>query len=205
MTETSHLTEERIYHLAFDHVAARPEEERHLAQCSDCAGLLAELAVLADEFEIGRAAEPAAYTLAGYYALADQIQQQPSGLGEMMRRVVAALTWDSRSTPALQGVRSAGSASYRLLYGAETAEIEVMVEHRDATWRLEGDLIPLGPDAAAGPVLVQLQRRGAAWPVAEVESDDGRFRFENVAAGAYELVMTPTQGATILVGSLEIP
>lgn len=205
----THLTEERLTALAFEPIAPTPAEAAHLETCQACARAYADLTLLASEFGVAARSRPSTNAMQRYYDLFEQVQQQPRSLGALWRELVAALVWDSRQQPALQGVRSVAVTEYRLLYSADSLELELMVDVEGLHRHIEGDLI--APDGVTGavvaPALVELARQdqdGCASLSLETETADGRFRFQNAPPGRYRLTVTTRAGQVIIVEPMEI-
>jgi hypothetical protein len=158
--------------------------------------------LLAGEFRIARRSAPSPVALQRYASLFDAVQRQPTPLQQMWRTLRATLAWDSRQQPALQGVRSGAAASYRLLYTAPSAEIELLVEPSQGGHQLDGEVA--AENAAATPALVQLVGGNGALLYETETTDSGRFRLAAVAAGAYTLTVTFAAGDVLTVPALEI-
>ena len=199
----THIPSETLLAMVFDnHIDA--EQLAHLSVCAECRRQMEELKELHLDLEIARRSQPAAAALDRYQAMFSHVQTTPSPLLRAAQRLRALLTWDSRSQPALQGVRSGGAHTYRQLYVAEDAEIELMVERAGEVRRVEGDLIRNDPSHANSPTLIELLD-AAGETVHAVETDDeGLFRFDNVAPGIYTALFTHPQAATIEVPALEV-
>ncbi len=201
-----HLTDERLTALAFESIDPTSAEAAHLDACPDCAQTYAELALLAAEFNVAARSQPAADAVQRYYTLFDHVQQQSHGLKALWRDLMAALVWDSRQQPTLQGVRSVAATEYRLLYSAGPLELELMVELEGAHRHIEGDLIAAAEETVT-PALVELMslsQDDGAPSLFETETANGRFRFQNVAPGRYRLTATTLPGQVVVVEPLEI-
>jgi len=195
-----HLTEDQLYALAFDDAASA--DATHLASCTTCQQTLADLRVFAGELAVARRSQPSAAAMQRYASLFDAVQRQPNPLQQMWRTLRATLAWDSRQQLALQGVRSGAAASYRLLYTAPSAEIELLVEPSQGGHQLDGEVA--AEDVAATPALVQLVGGNGALLYETETTDTGRFRLAAVAAGAYTLTVTFAAGDVLTVPALEI-
>jgi len=212
----SHLTDERMTTLAFDLAEPTDHEVAHLQTCAACHRTYDELLALAGELTVAARSQPDAEAMQRYYQLADQVQVQAGGLKTLLREVMAALTWDSRQQVAMQGVRSVAATEYRLLYSADVAEVELMVEIDGARRHIEGELIPLVGGELA-PALLQLQRLDDPSPTlpgvgieTETETGEGgRFRFQDLQPGRYRLnvatsIMPTVTDIEIAIDGLDI-
>lgn len=199
---TAHIPSERLYALVLDH-EADAAEAAHLSICASCRQQVEELKQLLFDLEIARLSQPTPAAIDRYQAMFNSVQTQPSPLQRFVQQLRARLTWDSRTHPALQGVRNAAAHAYRQLYVATDAEIELMVERMGELRRVEGDLIDIGQDDAPAAALVELLDANGDI-VHMVNTDDGLFHLENVAPGTYTIVITRPNGATIEVPALEV-
>ncbi|GIV70801.1 MAG: hypothetical protein ACFLMY_10595 [Candidatus Brachytrichaceae bacterium NZ_4S206] len=196
---SEHIALDDLYALAFDG-ATSPEAVQHLAACAHCRQELATLRGLASELEIARRSAPDSATLDAYRALFKHVQAQPSPLQRVLERIRAALTWDSRLQPTLQGVRGFEQNSYRQVYWAGDIEIELMVERTGRLRRVEGEV--LSEPMESSPTLLELLDLGGA-VLHAVEFED-RFHLEQVAPGPYRAVITRPDGAIVEIDPLEI-
>ena len=206
----THMDEMRLVAFALDGETLTPAEAVHVEGCAICRGQIAQLRTLGAELALARRSQPSAAALARYAALFDaQPQGVQSWLGAARDWLAAQLAFDSRGQGVTAGVRSAATASYRLLYAADDVEIEMMVERSNGTRRLVGEVLRVGDEAAAddlGRSLVQLLplTDGAAAET-EAESDDqGRFHLVGVTPGRYSMVVMTADGRTVTVEALEL-
>jgi hypothetical protein len=110
-------------------------------------------------------------------------------LGQLARRIVAVLQFDSAQSPLAYGVRGAGQADGRtgirqFLYGAEDRAVDVRIEADGPRWRVRGQL--LSDDAESGGSAV-LRNENAA--VEAPLSSLCEFNLPPVPAGLYELIV----------------
>jgi hypothetical protein len=106
----------------------------------------------------------------------------------MVRRIAAALTFDSWAVPALAyGMRSLRAPTRHLLYSAMGRDIDLRVSPSREGFAMEGQI--LGPDEAG---TVELVMRGADAPAARVAQLDalGEFRLDDVPSGTYVLTLS---------------
>lgn len=201
-----HIAEDLLYVYVFDGYTLTAVEAAHLADCAECQSQLATLCSLRDELQLAQQSTPSAQTLTRYYSLFVQVQKQPSVLTRVMQRLRAQLSWDSRQQPALQGVRTVAVSQYRQLYAVDQIEVELLVASQQRhLFTIEGDLLTQPGQTNVAPLFVQLQGVDEQQPTYEVESDaEGRFHLANIAAGHYQLVITPREGALIEITDLEI-
>jgi anti-sigma factor RsiW len=201
---TTHIPSERLHALVFDN-QIDAATAAHLADCPACRQQVEVLRNLRLDLEIARRSTPAPDHLDAYRAMFANVQTQPSPLQRLSQQIRALLTWDSRTQPALMGVRSGNLQSYRQLYVADDAEIELLVERVGELRNVKGDVIDGAPDAALpSSLLVELLDPNGE-VVHVVEADAGElFHFDNVAPGLYNAVITRSNAAMIELVGLEI-
>lgn len=200
---TAHIPSERLQALVFDN-QIDAAETNHLSVCATCRQQVEDWKQLLLDLEVARRSEPSLAAIHRYQAIFSHVQSPPSPLQRLMQQIRALLTWDSRTQPALQGIRGGSAHTYRQLYVAADAEIELMVERMGELRAIEGDLIDIGQDSAPTFALVELlDANGEATHIVET-SASGLFRLENVAPGAYTIMITRQNAAPIEVPALEI-
>ena len=122
-------------------------------------------------------------------------QQEPN----LLRRLLAALTFDSAAQLGVAGARSAQLASARqLIYASELAEIVLNIGQPDAQGNVSilGQILPI-PDVEPADFMVQLFKNGSA--VQETQSDElGEFSFGSLQPDAYSVMLTYEQTAILL-------
>lgn len=125
------------------------------------------------------------------------VDRRPARLRD---RIKAMLDVDTGVTPALAGLRGAGTDTGRqLLFTSDAADVAINVRDAKVPAVLDGQVLPADGDDA---VYVELLLDGEV--VAEVAADDtGSFLVEGVPAGAYTLVIT-VGDREIEVGPVEV-
>lgn len=125
------------------------------------------------------------------------VDRRPARLRD---RIKALLDVDTGLTPALAGLRGAGTDTGRqLLFTSDVADIAINVRDANVPAVLDGQVLPAEGDDA---VYVELLLDGEV--VAEVAADDtGSFLVEGVPAGAYTLVVS-VGDREIEVGPVEV-
>lgn len=110
---------------------------------------------------------------------------RPAGTPSLLRRIAAALAFDSWAQPAaLAGVRAPRSATRHLLFSAEGRDIDLRIAPAGDAFTLAGQV--LGPDEA-GEIELAASSGGAARR--EPLDALGEFRIEGVAPGEYRLAL----------------
>lgn len=132
---------------------------------------------------------PAATPLA---AVADSLAALAQGVA---RRISAALTFDSWSTPALaSGMRSAQTSTRHLLYSAQGRDIDLRIAPSADNFSLAGQI--LGPDEV-GTVELSHQQDGSREAFVTALDALGEFRIDGIRRGTY--VMTLRMGGDEIV------
>lgn len=200
-----HINEENFYDWLFGGIAPSAAEEQHLAGCAVCQAQWAAVQTLGQELQIAQASNPSVAALTRYFQFYDQVEQALS-LGQRFTAFITAhLQWDGRRQPAWQGVRNSQVASYRLLYGAKQAEIELLVAPREGRFHIDGEVVPLTEPTTLLPARCELQDMVSAETVNMTECQaSGRFHLSNVPTGRYRLCFVPTSGPTIVIDELEL-
>lgn len=199
----NHLSDERLFQHLFDSANLNADEVAHLSTCASCAEMMQSLTALGHELTVARLSVPQQKSLDVYYQLFDQVQTAPSFLVRSVQWIKAQLQWDSRQQPALQGVRGASSPTYRLLYSSDVADVELLVEARNGSRWIEGEIIPLVDGTLQFPALLQFSNQPDNQLVYEVESDhNGRFRVESLQPGSYSFSLLPRQGSQLQIDTL---
>jgi hypothetical protein len=216
----AHLTDDQLYNYVFEHAPLAPEASEHLTLCHECQAKQEQFETLANELLIARLSEPGQEELNRYYEFFQEVQTEKasSWFSEMLESIKLALQSDSRQQMATLGLRQSSTVSYRLLYSASQADVELLVEPLGRTRRVEGDILPLDPGTIVAPILVQLQPQtgtlfstliadssGVGKQEYIVASDQvGRFQIEGVMPGIYDLLLTPVKGPLMTIEGLEI-
>src|SRR6266404_4828860 len=106
--------------------AEKPAVEQHLSVCGECAGLRQELQSLVSHLQQDSAYEPPADVLQWGVVLFQPVMQ-PGSEGKV-RRIIAALVFDTFEEPALAGVRRVGVLFRQLLFRAGDVDVDVKID-----------------------------------------------------------------------------
>ena len=123
----------------------------------------------------------------------------------LLKRLVATLTFDSGLQPAL-GLRTAGTPELqrKCTYSTDAADITISVRLRphDGLVDIQGRIFPVN---STSPGAFGLQLLDGPSEVATTDANDlGRFTFEAVPPGAYE-VLASSERVEIRIPHLELP
>jgi hypothetical protein len=211
--QREHLQEARVIEHIYDAAPLTAAEQEHLAACIPCQRLLVQLLQLQAEFKITRLSSVTPEAEARYATLFAQSRAEVHNqnrsankmLGNLSQWLTALPLWDSRSQALAAGVRGANNSSYRLLFGVDATEIELMVEAQNGLRRVMGEVILADEDELGGRCLIQLNAIQSSTLALETESDaNGRFALEHVPPGVYSLNITPLHNSIVAIDTLEL-
>jgi len=107
--------------------------EAHLVDCEECAELRQEFQVLTMQLREDSAFEPPAELVQwGIDLFQPVMQPEKSGL----RKIIAALVFDTFDQPMLAGVRRVGAPPRQLLFRAGDVDVDVKIESMEANDRI---------------------------------------------------------------------
>lgn len=194
---SQHIPFETLADLAEGRAQAAGREAEHLSSCQNCSSQLTSLAetvrlMRADDAEAAPQSA-VAYAINLFRQRAARTVPEPSRL----RRVLAALSFDSAGLTPAFGLRSGATAARQLLYSAGENDLDVRVAATpEGAFVLSGQL--LGPCGAGRVELV------GADDSAEAPLDERcEFVLPPVAAGTYTLRVS-LAGAALEVPELEL-
>lgn len=181
----------RSQHIPFKTLAAMAEEglageERaaahsHVAGCSRCASQLERLTKTVDLMLTDTAEDAPPHVIAravNLFRLRPSAELQPS----LVRRVLAALSFDSLQLSPAYGVRSGATAAARqLLYSAGENDLDLRVATKDDSWVVSGQV--LGGGCSGGEVLLQ----GSSGNAIATLNELCEFALPPVPSGSYTL------------------
>ena len=207
-----HLSEQRLIEELWDGAALTPFEGEHLALCSECQRMRATLLLMHQEFAIARVSDVSAAAESRLFSLfAETPSSQGQGnsllalLGNLAEWVNALPLWDSRQQAGAVGIRNANQSSYRLLFGANETEVELMVEPHNGVLRVVGEVMGVQAEGRNGQALVELMTSLDAKGALETESDEtGRFSLDHVLPGRYVMTITPRYSQVVVIEPLEL-
>lgn len=205
-----HVQERRMIEYVWDGAALTPAESDHLSLCAGCRQQLAMLRLMRDELEVAHLSEMSPEQEGRLIAMLAQTQQDAPEEKPFRNRLTsltewarALLLWDSRQQGGVVGVRNLTMNSYRLLFGANETEVELMVEAQDGLRRVIGEVIMA--EGQNGLALIELMTSADAKKALETESDEnGRFALEQVPPGTYVMTITPRYSSMVIIEPLEL-
>jgi hypothetical protein len=196
-TSTQHIPFAKLADMAEDQLL-RDElasSTAHVSACSSCAGKLDRLQQLirlmrTDDAE-GAPRDVIAHAL--------NIFRQRAGMSEpsMLRRIVAALSFDSLKAAPAFGVRSGQATSRQLLFEAEGHDLDLRFLPQGEEWVVAGQV--LGSGCAGGHVELLGETGSAATEL----NDLCEFKLSAVPSGSYRLRLR-LEGVEVEVPQLEL-
>ena len=159
------------------HSTATPEWREHLLTCSECSRQLESIrkTVVLMRSDIDEDAPPELIARVKNYPRRVLTRQAA------LRRIIAALTFDSLTNAPAFGLRSQATAGRQLIYSSETADIDVHISAENDQWQIAGQV--LGADCASGDVDLD----GDSFSVSARVNELCEFSFGSVPDGAYTI------------------
>jgi hypothetical protein len=172
--------------------------EAHLVQCSDCSELKQELKQFILRVEEDATYEPPAHLVKWGFSLFQPLLQPKESVGGKVRRIIAALVFDTADQPMLAGVRGVGVPPRQLLFRAGDVDVDVKIESMEANDRI----------SLVGQVLTGTEKFFENAPV-NLESEGviryktmtnlvGEFMFDEVPKDTYHLSVDLPEGQITL-------
>jgi hypothetical protein len=137
MNTSSHISLEILADIAEDRVAgaALKAAMAHVAECSDCDDTLRRLQHLVAMMTTDRAGDAPADLLRSAINTFSPDSENP------IRRIIAVLTFDSRSAGSAFGMRSIRTPSRQLLYSAQETDLDLRVSVQNEECVVTGQII----------------------------------------------------------------
>jgi anti-sigma factor RsiW len=178
-TPTQHLPFAKLADLVEDKLPTneRADSTEHISACSRCGSELQRLGQLISAMRTDTSEDAPRDVLALAVNIFRQREAQPS----LLRRIVAALSFDSCALAPAFGVRSGQSAARQLLFAAEDNDLDLRLLPQGEEWVIAGQV--LGSSCAGGHVELQGETASA---VAEL-NDLCEFKLSAVPSGSYRL------------------
>lgn len=170
--------------------------ENHLSECKDCAELGAEIRMLVLRLQEDTSFEPPAELVQWGVSLFQPLLQPSTG--GKLRKMIAALVFDTFDQPQLAGVRRVGAPPRQLLFRAGDVDVDVKIESMEANDRI----------TLVGQVLSTTAKFFESTPV-KLESHGivryrtmtnlvGEFSFDEVPKDTYHLSVDLPEGQITL-------
>jgi len=200
----THPSEDQLYTHVFDQIALSEADAEHLLACAQCQLQLQKIQRMFQQIRSMAQSLPSPQALARYEKMFVHLPKPPGKLETIVQRLSAHLVWDSRQQLGMQGVRNALRHNFRLVHTTEWVEVDVMLTPRQANFTLEGEIIPVSEHELTLPALLQLQTPEQDKFYETEVTEQGRFHFEDIVAGTYMMLITPTMGKRLEIEGLKI-
>jgi hypothetical protein len=182
MKTSPHISFEKLADMVEDRITAdeRASWLDHLAECTRCAedferlGHVLQLMRTDDSKDAPRDLLAYAKGLFSVRASSDR---------SILRRIVAALTFDSLTASPEFGVRSSETSTRQLIYSAEDGDLDLRLTPQGDRWLVMGQL--LSPNCSEGHVEIKSESASASAALNEF----CEFVLPPVAAGRYSLIL----------------
>ena len=178
----NHLPFEKLADLAEGRL--RPEEHKtlqsHVSSCPRCAQKLSRLEALIASMQSDRAedAPPALISNAIHLFGARSDGKEPS----LLKRIAAALSFDSFQMSPAYGVRSTQAAARQLLYSAGDYDLDLRLAQSGEVWNVSGQV--LGEECAGGG---RIEFVGPSSSASAELNEQCEFTLSALPAGNYQL------------------
>jgi hypothetical protein len=180
----------RSQHIPFRTLAEMVEEslageeraaaQSHIEGCSRCATQLGRLAKIISLMRNDTAEEAPPELIASAVNLF-RLRRSTAAEPSLVRRVLAALSFDSLQLAPAYGVRSGGLAARQLLYSAGENDLDLRLTSKDEAWVVSGQV--LGGGCTGGEVLLQ----GSSGQAVATLNELCEFALPAVPSGSYTL------------------
>lgn len=181
-TASQHIAFAKLADLAEDRtsVVERAASMAHISDCSECSAQLEQLGQLLTLMRTDTATDAPR----DVHSLAINLfsRRESASAPSLLRRIVAALSFDSSSNlaPAF-GVRAGQGGSRQLIYSAAENDIDLRISADEEKWIVAGQV--LGEDCVGGRVEIEGEDESLGADLNEL----CEFTLPPVAAGSYTL------------------
>jgi anti-sigma factor RsiW len=175
-----HLTFEKIADLAEGRLltAERESAKAHLSGCSCCSAQFAHLEQTINLMRADKTEDAPRDVLS---SVVNMFRQRAEAKPSLVRRVLAALSFDSAQVAPAYGVRSGQATARQMLYSAGDNDLDLRVQPSGDAWVVSGQV--LGECAAGGRV----ELAGADTEIAGELNELCEFTLAAVPSGSYTL------------------
>ena len=172
--------------------------ESHVLTCSECSELKKELQDLSIQLREDSSYEPPAELVQWSVNLFQPLFQPVATVGGKLRKIIAALVFDTYDEPMLVGVRRVGAAPRQLLFRAGAVDVDVKIESMEANDRitLVGQVLS-NTTAFFDNTPVKLESHGIV-RYRTMTNLVGEFTFDEVPKDTYHLSVDLPEGQITL-------
>jgi len=193
---TTHLSFTNLVDLAENQMTAEEKSTatNHLLSCSLCAAELDRVEQTIKLMRTDETVDAPPELLREAIAVFRRRKESPASA---LRRIVAALSFDSLSLTPAFGVRSAPPTSRQLIYNAEDSDIDLRITEHDKKWVVSGQV--LGQDCSGGLVEIEADDESATATL----NDECEFTLPAVS-GASCSIRLQLNNLTVEIPQLEL-
>jgi hypothetical protein len=172
--------------------------EGHLTVCSECSDRRAELNNLLSHLRQDFACEPPSEIVQWGIDLFQPVIQPAAASGGRLRKIIAALVFDTFDQPAMAGMRRVGAVPRQLLFRAGDVDVDVKIESLEANDKitLVGQVLSTG-DKFFDNTPVDLRSHGIVRYKTKTNVV-GEFSFDEVPKDTYHLSLDLPEGQITL-------
>ena len=183
MTNSTHIPLETLADMADGRATAEAREAAtsHVATCSSCDAALRALHQIILMMRTDSTTDAPRDVLTAAINVFSQEKRSP------LRRIVALLTFDSRTAGPAFGMRSLPGASRQMLYSAEDTDVDLRITMQNDECVLAGQVI--GGVIGAGCAEGRVEISGVAGRTEAVLNEECEFKLPPVAPGSYTLTI----------------
>jgi hypothetical protein len=172
--------------------------QTHLSGCEECRKEEQEFQLLFHSVLNDASFEPPTELLQWGINLFQPVMQPQESAGQSLRRIIAALIFDTYDQPMLAGVRRVGTPPRQLLFRAGDVDVDVKIESMEANDRisLAGQVLSSAPKFYPNTP-VKLESHGIV-RYRTTTNVVGEFSFDEVPKDTYHLSVDLPEGALTL-------
>lgn len=180
-TKSQHISFAALVELADRKATADDRTASHISDCASCSTELHRLEDLITLMREDQSVDAPRDVLA---QAINVINRQSAGRDPILRRVIAALKFDSLTLAPAFGVRSTQTSARQLLYSAEGNDVDLRIaKQEDDRWLVAGQL--LAEDCSGG----EIQLEGETQTISAVLNELCEFTLPAVAPGNYRFLL----------------
>ena len=175
---------------------ARPKIEIHLSECRECSQLKGEIQNLIRDLQTDTTFEPPIHLVQWGVELFQPLLQPPTG--RKLRRLIAALVFDTYEQRLQPGIRGMATTPRQLLFRAGDVNIDVKIESMEQNDRITmvGQVLSPSEKLFDGAP-VKLESHGIV-QYQTVTNQVGEFSFDEVPKDTYHLSVDLPEGQITL-------
>jgi hypothetical protein len=180
MTSSTHISVETLANIAENKPTSEPREAAmaHISTCSTCHHTMLQLQQLILTMKSDKTKDVPRDVLTSAINIFSQQKRSP------LRRIVALLTFDSRSAGPAFGMRSLRATSRQMLYSAEEIDLDLRITVQNDECILSGQVI------CEGCARAHVEISGIAGRSEATLNEECEFTLAPIPVGNYSLTVT---------------